>query len=58
MAEGGSRRRSSAVRAVALFQKFKDYNEGGDGKIREPSDGTGGMPQQHIRLAEAKSKER
>ena len=27
-----SRRRSSAVRAVALFQKFKDYNEGGDGK--------------------------
>lgn len=30
--EGGSRRRSSAVRAVALFQKFKDYNEGGDGE--------------------------
>lgn len=33
LCEGGSRRRSSAVRAVALFQKFKDYNEGGDGKV-------------------------
>ncbi|EPT25249.1 serine/threonine protein phosphatase [Toxoplasma gondii ME49] len=28
-----TRRRSSAVRAVALFQKFKDYNEGGDGYL-------------------------
>ncbi|KAL8427440.1 hypothetical protein Efla_003887 [Eimeria flavescens] len=33
LGEGGSRRRSSAVRAVALFQKFKDYNEGGDGYL-------------------------
>ncbi|XP_026191543.1 serine/threonine-protein phosphatase with EF-hands 1 [Cyclospora cayetanensis] len=33
MGEGGSRRRSSADRAVALFQKFKDYNEGGDGYL-------------------------
>ena len=31
LGEAGNRRRSSAVRAVALFQKFKDYNEGGDG---------------------------
>lgn len=30
--EINARRRSSAVRAVALFQKFKDYNEGGDGE--------------------------
>ncbi|KAL8431442.1 hypothetical protein ACSSS7_005271 [Eimeria intestinalis] len=33
LGEGGNRRRSSAVRAVALFQKFKDYNEGGDGYL-------------------------
>ncbi|CDJ49885.1 serine/threonine protein phosphatase 5, putative [Eimeria brunetti] len=31
--DANSRRRSSAVRAVALFQKFKDYNEGGDGYL-------------------------
>eukprot|EP00922_Rhytidocystis_sp_ex-Travisia-forbesii_P032363 GHVS01048091.1.p1 GENE.GHVS01048091.1~~GHVS01048091.1.p1 ORF type:complete len:1000 (-),score=105.05 GHVS01048091.1:214-3213(-) len=31
--ERSSRRRSSAVRAVALFQKFKDYNDQGDGYL-------------------------
>lgn len=41
MGEGGNRRRSSAVRAVALFQKFKDYNEGGDGEPCLPRGGGG-----------------
>ncbi|KAL8270324.1 hypothetical protein Esti_005759 [Eimeria stiedai] len=61
LGEGGSRRRSSAVRAVALFQKFKDYNEGGDGmtfknlplKVAEAIDLTGSKRINYLEFLQA-----